>query len=199
MRKRSKYKPKRNLVDPVTWVLAGIKPFKEVPTSINIRIKNHAAMDALRRGEATREEMDVLIGAFNMTEAYTILRPDLGADWVKEIRAGQDALLMVAARGIESGRFVLKAQELVAMNLVMELHDAQLDQTNVREMELAMEIIDKEYKHHKMRSVQKVLNENSAKPKSAVAVHAEGTSTTQGEARAKDTAATAQQEQDKKH
>lgn len=198
MRKRSKYKPKGVRLDAVTWVLAGIKPFKEVPTSINIRIKNHAAMDALRRGEATREDMDVLIGAFNMTEAYTILRPDLGADWVKEIKAGQDALLMVAARGIESGRFVLKAQELVAMNLVMELHDAQLDQTNVREMELAMEIIDKEYKHHKMRSVQKVLNENSAKPKSAVAVQAEGTSTTEGKASAKDTAATAQQEQDKK-
>ena len=183
MRKRSKYKPKGVRVDAVTWVLAGIKPFKEVPTSINIRIKNHAAMDALRRGEATREEMDVLIGAFNMTEAYMQLRPDLGADWVNEIRQGQDALLMVAARGIESGRFVLKAQELVAMNLVMELHDAQLDQTNVREMELAMEIIDKEYKLHRMRSVQKVLNENSVKPKSAVAIPtAEGTEAAQGEA-----------------
>lgn len=182
MRKRSKYKPKGVRVDAVTWVLAGIKPFKEVPTSINIRIKNHAAMDALRRGAATREDMDVLIGAFNMTEAYMKLRPDLGADWVNEIRAGQDALLMVAARGIESGRFVLKAQELVAMNLVMELHDAQLDQTNVREMELAMEIIDKEYKHHKMRSVQKVLNENSVSPKRAVAEQAtESTGATQGE------------------
>lgn len=199
MRKRSKYKPKGVRVDAVTWVLAGIKPFKEVPTSINIRIKNHAAMDALRRGEATREDMDVLIGAFNMTEAYTILRPDLGADWVKEIRAGQDALLMVAARGIESGRFVLKAQELVAMNLVMELHDAQLDQTNVREMELAMEIIDKEYKHHKMRSVQKVLNENSVSPQRAVAVQptaTSGTEATQGETSTKGTAATEKPEQD---
>jgi hypothetical protein len=199
MRKRSKYKPKGVRLDAVTWVLAGIKPFKEVPTSINIRIKNHAAMDALRRGEATREDMDVLIGAFNMTEAYTILRPDLGADWVKEIRAGQDALLMVAARGIESGRFVLKAQELVAMNLVMELHDAQLDQTNVREMELAMEIIDKEYKHHKMRSVQKVLNENSVSSQRAVAVQptaTSGTEATQGETSTKGTAATEKPEQD---
>jgi hypothetical protein len=178
-------------------VLAGIKPFKEVPTSINIRIKNHAAMDALRRGEATREEMDVLIGAFNMTEAYTILRPDLGADWVKEIKAGQDALLMVAARGIESGRFVLKAQELVAMNLVMELHDAQLDQTNVREMELAMEIIDKEYKHHKMRSVQKVLNENSVSSKRAVAAQATNSSgSTEGAASTEGTATAARPEQD---
>lgn len=202
MRKRSKYKPKGVRVDAVTWVLAGIKPFKEVPTSINIRIKNHAAMDALRRGEATREDMDVLIGAFNMTEAYMKLRPDLGADWVNEIRQGQDALLMVAARGIESGRFVLKAQELVAMNLVMELHDAQLDQTNVREMELAMEIIDKEYKAHRMRSVQKVLNEqdkNRASTKRAVAEGsraAEGSNTTKGETSTQGEAAATKQEQD---
>lgn len=197
MRKRSKYKPKGVRVDAVTWVLAGIKPFKEVPTSINIRIKNHAAMDALRRGEATRADMDVLIGAFNMTEAYTILRPDLGADWVKEIRQGQDALLMVAARGIDSGRFVLRAQELVAMNLVMELHDAQLDQTNVREMELAMDIIDKEYKHHKMRSVQKVLNENSVSPKRAVALSTtESAGATEGEASTEGTSATARPQQD---
>lgn len=202
MRKRSRYKPKGVRVDAVTWVLAGIKPFKEVPTSINIRIKNHAAMDALRRGEATREDMDVLIGAFNMTEAYMKLRPDLGADWVNEIRQGQDALLMVAARGIESGRFVLKAQELVAMNLVMELHDAQLDQTNVREMELAMEIIDKEYKAHRMRSVQKVLNEqdkNRASTKRAVAEGtraAEASNTTKGETSTQGEAATTKQEQD---
>lgn len=202
MRKRSKYKPKGVRVDAVTWVLAGIKPFKEVPTSINIRIKNHAAMDALRRGEATREDMDVLIGAFNMTEAYMKLRPDLGADWVNEIRQGQDALLMVAARGIESGRFVLKAQELVAMNLVMELHDAQLDQTNVREMELAMEIIDKEYKAHRMRSVQKVLNEqdkNRTSTKRAVAEGpraAEGSNTTKGETSTQGEAAATKQEQD---
>ena len=202
MRKRSKYKPKGVRVDAVTWVLAGIKPFKEVPTSINIRIKNHAAMDALRRGEATREDMDVLIGAFNMTEAYMKLRPDLGADWVNEIRQGQDALLMVAARGIESGRFVLKAQELVAMNLVMELHDAQLDQTNVREMELAMEIIDKEYKAHRMRSVQKVLNEqdkNRTSTQRAVAEGtraAEGSNTTKGETSTQGEAATTKQEQD---
>jgi hypothetical protein len=62
-------------------------------------------------------------------------------------------------------------------------------------MELAMEIIDKEYKHHKMRSVQKVLNENRSKSNSAVAVHAEGT---KGEASTEGTATAAKQEQDQK-
>lgn len=153
MKKRSKYKPKGVRIDAVNWVLAGLKPFNDVVVSKNVRIRNHAAMDVLRKGDATRDDIDILIGAFNMTEAYAKLRPELGADWAEEIKAGQDALHDVGVRGATSGRFILKAQELVAMNLVMEIHDAQLDQTTVRDMELAMEIIDKEYKARKMRPI----------------------------------------------
>ena len=154
MKKRSKYKPKGVRVDAINWVLAGLKPFKDISVGTDLRIKNHEAMDTLRRGDATREHIDILIGAFNMCEAYTMLRPELGADWQEEIRAGQDALLAVGQRGVTSGRFILKAQELAAMNLVMEIHDAQLDQTTVRDMELAMDIIDREHKAKKLRAIK---------------------------------------------
>ena len=154
MRKRSKYRPKGILPDPMTWLLAGMKPFKEVPFSVDLRIKNHAAMDALRRGVATKEDIDVLIGAFNMTEAYVRLRPDLGADWFDEIKAGLDALHAVAVRGATTKRFILKASELVAMNLVMEIHDVQLDQTTVKDLEQAMDIVKEEYRLRKMRPIK---------------------------------------------
>lgn len=153
MKKRSKYKPKGVRIDAVNWVLAGLKPFNTVSVGTDLRIKNHAAMDTLRRGDATKADIDILIGAFNMCEAYARLRPELGADWQEEIEAGQDALVAVGKRGAASSRFILKADELKAMNLVLELHDAQLDQTTVRDMELAMDIIDKEYKAKKMRAV----------------------------------------------
>lgn len=153
MRKRSKYRPKGVLPDPMTWLLAGMKPFKDVPFSVDLRIKNHGAMDALRRGVATKDDIDVLISAFNMTEACMRLRPDLGADWAEEIKAGLDALHAVAVRGANSMRFILKAQELTAMNLVMELHDAQLDQTTVQDLEKAMDIVKEEHRLRKMRPV----------------------------------------------
>ena len=153
MKKRSKYKPKGVRVDAVNWVLAGLKPFSTIAVGTDLRIKNHAAMDALRRGDATKADIDILISAFNMTEAYARLRPELGADWQDEIKAGQDALHAVGSRGAAVSRFILKAQELAAMNLVMEIHDAQLDQTTVRDMELALDIIDKEYRAKKMRPI----------------------------------------------
>jgi len=153
VRKRSKYKPKGIRTDAVNWVLAGLKPFASVDVSTNLRIKNHDAMDTLRRGDATRADIDVLIGAFNMAEAYMRLRPELGADWAEEIQAGLDALHAVGKRGVESGRFILKASELVAMNLVMEIHDAQLDNTTVKDMELAMDIVSAEYRAKRMRPI----------------------------------------------
>jgi len=154
VRKKSKYRPKGVRLDAVNWVLSGIKPFSEVPYSVTLRIRNHDAMDKLRRGEADKEDIDTLIGAFNMCEGYMRLRPDLGRDWADEIRAGQDALLAVARRGVEANRFVLKAEELVAMNLVMELHDAQLDNTTVNDMEKAMDIVNQDHRHKKVRHIR---------------------------------------------
>jgi hypothetical protein len=131
-----------------------MKPFTSVPTSADLRIKNHDAMDLLRRGEATAATIDVLIGAFNMYEAYIMLRPELGRDWEVEIRAGLDALHNVGKRGVESGRFILKADELNAMNLVMEIHDTQLQNTTVRDMEKAMDIVHQEYRAKRMRPIK---------------------------------------------
>jgi len=155
MRKRSKYRPKGMLPDPVSWVLSGMKPFTSVSLSADLRIKNHDAMDLLRRGDATAATIDVLISAFNMCEAYTMLRPELGQDWKEEIKAGLDALHAVGERGVASGRFILKAEELNAMNLVMEIHDRQLESTTVRDMELAMEIVAQEYRAKRMRPIKK--------------------------------------------
>ena len=153
MKKRSKYRPKGVRVDSVSWVLAGLKPFSSVDVSTDLRIKNHEAMDTLRRGDATRADIDMLIGVFNITEAYMRLRPELGADWAEEIQAGQDALHAVGQRGAKSGRFVLKANELTAMNLVMEIHDAQLDNTTVKDMEKALDIVQQEYRARRMRPI----------------------------------------------
>jgi hypothetical protein len=59
----------------------------------------------------------------------------------------------VGKRGLASGRFILKAGELTAMNLVMEIHDAQLDNTTVKDMELAMDIVSAEFRAKRMRPI----------------------------------------------
>ena len=154
MRKKSKYKPKGVRTDNMTWVMSSIKPFKEISAGTDLRIKNHDAMDKLRRGIADRADMDVLIGAANMCEGYMRLRDEFGRDWSAEIRAGQDALLAVARRGLDSNKFICKAPELVAINLILEIHDAQLEQSTVQDMERALAIVEKDQRHGKARSVK---------------------------------------------
>jgi hypothetical protein len=154
MRKRSKYRPKGVRMDNVSWVLSSVKKVTSISAGTMLQIKNHDAMDKLRRGVADKEDIDILIGAFNMAEGYMRLRAELGRDWSVEIRAGQDALLEVARRGVERDmRFVCKPAELNAMNLTMEIHDAQLEQSSVGDLEQALAIVESDHRHRKARKI----------------------------------------------
>jgi hypothetical protein len=158
MRKRSKYKPKGVRPDANNWVLAGMIPFNNVAVGVDIRIKNHLAMEQLRLGQATKDDIDLIIGTFNMMEGF--VRLGIGTDWSEEIRVGQDALLSVARRGVERGmRFVCTATELVALNLAMQIHDAQLDNCTVRQLEKALDIVKEDIIHKKARAIHE--NSNS--------------------------------------
>ena len=88
-------------------------------------------------GQATRADVDVLVSALNMTEALALA--NIGSDWAAEIRAGQDALLAMAERGLRNGnRFAFTEPELTDVNLAMSIHDAQLDACTVGNLERAI-------------------------------------------------------------
>lgn len=152
MRKKSKYKPKSVRLDTMAWVTSGMKPFTSVSLAVDIRIKNHVAIDQLRKGEANKEDIDIIIGAFNMMEGFG--RMGIGTDWVEEIRVGQDALLAVARRGVRRDmRFVATGPELTAINLAMEIHDAQLDVCTVRQLEQALDIVKEDVIYKRARAI----------------------------------------------
>lgn len=154
MRKRSKYTPKPVRMDTLSYVVSGMKKFDKISVAVDLRIRNHQALEALRLGNATREDIDILIGAFNMAEGFMRLRDEFGKDWTAEIRAGQDALLAVARRGLERGSFVCRAEELTAILLLMELHDVQLDQATVKDMEQAMSVIASDFRNKRARPIK---------------------------------------------
>lgn len=150
---RKKYKPKGVRLDAITWVINGFRNISETGDAVlHLKIKNHESLECLRKGEATRMDIDAIISAFNMAEA--LARMQIGDDYAAEIKAGQDALLAVAKRGVSrDDRFVLKAEELTAINLVLEIHDAQLEITTIGELEKAMDIVTKEIRMRKARPV----------------------------------------------
>ena len=129
----------------------GFKPVSQAGV-VNVQIKNHQAIDSLRKGVAEREDIDTIIAALNIAEA--LQRLGIGDEYRDDVRAAQDALYAVSKRGIDREyRFVLKAQELVAINLGMEIHDAQIEVTSIKHMEDALNIVRDEIKNRRARVI----------------------------------------------
>ncbi len=154
MRKKSSYKPRPVRADNLNWILAGMKKVGTLPVAgVELKLKNHEALDSILMGNGTRDHIDVLISAVNICEALVRIRDDLGLDWATEIKAAQDALYTMAKRGYEKGRFAFTGPEMTAIKLVMDIHDAQLDNCTVREMEQALFIVSEEIRQKKCRAI----------------------------------------------
>jgi hypothetical protein len=156
MKKKSKYKPRGVRYDNMSWLIAGMKKVGTLPTAgVALKLKNREALDSILTGQGNKEHVDVLISAVNMSEALIRIRDDLGRDWAEEIRAAQDAVYAMGVRGYEKGSFLFTGPEMTAVKLIMDLHDSQLDDCTVREMEQAMFIVEEELRMRKARSIVK--------------------------------------------
>jgi hypothetical protein len=157
MRKKSRYKPRGVRADNMSWIIAGMKKVGTLPTAgVALKLKNHEALDSILKGQGTRAHVDVLIAAVNMSEALIRIRDELGVDWKTEIKAAQDAIYTMGRRGVEKNRFAFTGPEMTAVKLVMDLHDAQLDECFVREMEEALFIVEEEIRLKKCRAIVEI-------------------------------------------
>ena len=155
MRKRSKYRPKGVIMNTMAYLIEGLTPVaKHDSYLIDLKIKNHGAMASLTRGEATRAEIDTLITMVNFVEA--LYRMGIGTEYKDVVQEGLDALHTVGKRGIETGKFILKAGEMNALNTVMELHDAQMEVITIKDMEKAFALVEGEYRARKMRPIVEI-------------------------------------------
>lgn len=143
MRKRSKYRPKGVIMDTVGHVLGGFRLVQHTPQAVTLKIKNHQAMTSMVAGTGSRDDIDILIAAMNVAEALAIIC-ELGDGYRTEITAAQDAIVAMGKRGLERSRFLFTGPELTAMNLGMEIHDAQVDACTVQQLERALDFVARE-------------------------------------------------------
>lgn len=153
MRKKSKYKPKGVRLDTMAWVQSGMKVVANLPEAgVLLRIKNHDALTSITQGTGTRDNIDILVAAMNVSEALAML--GVGEDWREEIRLAQDAIFTMGRRGLSKGRFLFTGPEMQAMNLGMDIHDAQLENCTVKQLEGALDIVEREIRHKRARSIK---------------------------------------------
>jgi hypothetical protein len=161
MKKRSKYRPRIVLQNPLEYVLSGMKPVRDLPgIFLDVQLKNRAALEQIRMGQATKDDIDMLIGAFNIAEALAI--NGLGFDWKDEINAAQNDLLELARRGVERNmRFIMTAKQWESLKLVMDLHEEQLAQATVLDIEKAHDFVARVIAQGKARAIVQTRKEEA--------------------------------------
>ena len=139
-------------MNPIAYVMESMTPVAKHDTYlVDLKIRNHMALTNLTQGKATRSDMDDLIAMGNVTEA--LARMGFGKEHGDITQDGLNALHAVGKRGVESGKFILRSEEMRVLNTLMELHDAQMDVITVRDLEQAMKLIDKEHRSGKMQRI----------------------------------------------
>lgn len=155
MRKRSKYRPKGVRLDTIGYVMESLKPVaKHESYLLDLKIKNSEAMVALMRGSAVKGDMDTLIAMSNIVEALYQL--GFGAEYKDVAIDGREALLQIIYRAVTTKRFVPTAEQIKALQELMELHDAQMDVITIKDMERALAFANTQFANKKMTVLPKL-------------------------------------------
>lgn len=137
----------------MAYVVESMKPVASHDSfAVDLRLVNHMAMTTLTQGNATKKDLDVLISALNITES--LYRLGFGREYKDVVNAGLRALRSVGKRGLDSNKFILKADEMLALNEAMELHDAQLDVITIKDMERALHIVHEEIRNKRATPIK---------------------------------------------
>jgi hypothetical protein len=154
VRKRSKYRPRKIIADPLGFVLSGMQRLPQLKDQfLMIQIKNREALEQVRIGRANKDDIDRLIAMANMSESLAI--HGKGSDWLKEINESQHHLHALAERGVRLGmRFVMKAAEWEALKLITDLHEVQLENSTVYDIEKAYDYVEKTIRAGKAKLIK---------------------------------------------
>lgn len=139
MKKRSKYRPRRVLLDTMAFVKESLTPVaKHDNYLLDLKIVNSMAMASLMKGTATKRDMDVLVAMSNIVEALYEL--GFGRQYQNVATEGRYAILSIVYRAVERLRFVPTGEDIKRLNTLMELHDAQMDVITIADMERAISL-----------------------------------------------------------
>ncbi len=145
MKKRSKkYKPKIIVQNPINYFFGGLKK-AEPEVLTELQVKNHFAMNKLCKGIAVKDDFDKLASVINM--ALVLTEQHFDNQYHEMLLKARDALHDIGMRFRKMNVFVLRGDEMQAINEAMEVHDAQLEALRVIDIERAYDEIQRRLKH----------------------------------------------------
>ena len=139
MRKRSKYKPRPVIHDPLTYVMAGFKRIApEHQTTVALR--HHDAMHAMTHGAATWKDWNTVCGMINTAVAMS--QTVFGNDYLDELKAAMNAHASCGRRFLDGKGLGYTGLELQAVNTAVEIITEQFKLITVSELENAVRVVE---------------------------------------------------------
>lgn len=125
---RKKYRKPTSGVNPLA-VMENLSPLS-LKDQMKFSILAHEAHTRLVTGPGTMDDAMLVGGTLNVSELMAT-KYLVGTDWLTEILAAQQALGAMMARGEEKGIYTYTGPEKQAVDLALEIHDAQLEDKRI--------------------------------------------------------------------
>ena len=123
MRKRSTRRPYR--VDRSAWAHAvGMQQQLTDDQRTDLGIAIHASIERIRIGAPLEQDWHTLAAACNVS--LVLCERGVGAEYLDDIKAAQDALVEILHRQRRTGRWAFHGAGYVAIARAVEIHEAQL-------------------------------------------------------------------------
>jgi hypothetical protein len=133
---KKKYRPKGVVLNPIEYVISGMKPPAE-DVKTKLKVAYHWAMANLTKGRGTPTDWQEVTNTLNV--AMVLCERGFGREYLPSLSEAADALVRMRDRYKQEGKSLLfRADEMKAVNEAIDLHDAQLDATLVKDVELAV-------------------------------------------------------------
>lgn len=150
---RKQHRPRLVSANSMDWAMSGAYTLPAY-TQKQILEMVETGFDALRRGQATRDEWNALANALNIAEALAGLR--IGPNLMPAIQAGMDALHSVALRMLSGKSSTCHASELSAITEALDMYRIQLRLCSQAEMTRAVQRVNDLHRSGAMKDVARL-------------------------------------------
>jgi hypothetical protein len=138
-RKRSTYRPRPVIKDPLTYVLSGFKRITQEHQTI-VALRHHDALHALTHGTASKEDWETVCSMINTSVAMS--EKVFSGEYLEELKAAMTAHAKCGRRFVEGKGMGYTGAELEAVNTAVDLITEQLKLVTVAELEDSVRAVE---------------------------------------------------------
>lgn len=143
MRKRSSYRPRAVIRDPIGYVIKGMSPMTDDQIR-NCSIHHHDALYRMTHGEASMDDWQLVCHMINTSVALS--QTIFGGDYLDDLKLAMVAHARAGKRKLAGKGLAYTGEELTAVNTALAINDEQIKLATMQEIGTAIRVVDEAHR-----------------------------------------------------